>query len=137
MSTFQIFTDAGLTSPLTGSLDFAQSFDGSTGAVTATLYIGSAASGLTMRAASNPGVDPIIVTITDSVPASGSPASDVTLALEPTFAGRTAGAPLNIGTQVNSGVAAAVAVYVKVHDSTGTIGMNTDLSLVVTPAEVI
>jgi hypothetical protein len=59
----------------------------------------------------------------------------VTLALEPTFSDRTAGAALDIGVQVNSGVANAVPVYVRVHDSTGAIGINTDLSLVAVACE--
>jgi hypothetical protein len=137
MASFYFYTDAGLTAPLAGSLDFAQSVDGSTGAVTAILYIGSAASGRTLRAASNPGVDPIVVTIVDAEPLAGSPLSDLTLALEPTFSGRVAGSSLDIGTQVNSGVANAVAIYVRAHDSTGTIGLNNDLSLVVTTCEEI
>lgn len=134
MASFFFHTDPGLTTPLAGTLDFAQSVDGSTGSQTATLYFGSTASGKTVRAASNPGVDSIVLSIADSS-SSGSPATDVTLALEPTFAGRSAGAALNLGLQVNSGVANAVPVYVRVHDSTGVIGVNTDLSLSMTLLE--
>lgn len=134
MASFFFHTDPGLTTPLAGTLDFAQSVDGSTGSQTATLYFGSTASGKAVRAASNPGVDSIVLSIADSS-SGGSPATDVTLALEPTFAGRSAGAALNLGLQVNSGVANAVAVYVRVHDSTGSIGVNTDLSLTMTLLE--
>ncbi len=134
MASFFFHIDAGLTTPLSGTLDFAQSVDGSTGAQVATLYFGSASSGRTLRAASNPGVDSIVLSIADA-DAGGSPASNVTLALEPTFAGRSGGASLDIGVQVNSGAAAAVPIYVRVIDSTGVIGINTDLSLTATLCE--
>lgn len=134
MASFYYHTDAGLTAPLAGPLDFAQSVDGSTGAQVATLYFGSASSGRTLRAASNPGVDSIVLSVVDAG-AGGSPAGDVTLALEPTFSGRVGGAPLDIGVQVNSGAANAVPIYVRVQDSTGVIGINTDISLTATLCE--
>ncbi len=134
MASFMFHTDVGLTTPLAGTLDFAQSVDGSTGAQVATLYFGSTAAGKTLRAASNPGVDTLVLAVVDGS-TGGSPATDVTLSLEPTFAGRTAGASLSLGVQINSGVSAAVPIYVRVQDSTGTIGVNTDLSLVMTLAE--
>lgn len=134
MASFMFHTDVGLTTPLAGTFDFAQSVDGSTGAQVAILYFGSTAAGKTLRAASNPGVDTLVLAVVDGS-TGGSPATDVTLSLEPTFAGRTAGAGLSLGVQINSGVSAAVPIYVRVQDSTGTIGVNTDLSLVMTLAE--
>ncbi|MBN8285365.1 hypothetical protein [Zoogloea sp.] len=133
-TTFGVFTDAALTTPLAGTLDFAQAADGSTGPVVATVYIGSAAGTRVLRAVANPGVDPLVLTVTDSS-AGGSPAADVTIALDETFVGRTPGASLVLGTQINGGLANAVAVYVRVEDSTGEIGLSTDLSLVLTLAE--
>lgn len=134
MASFMFYTDVGLTTPLSGTLDFAQSVDGSTGAQVATLYFGSTAAGRTLRAASNPGVDALVLAVVDGA-TGGSPAGDVKLSLEPTFAGRTGGASLGLGVQINSGVANAVPIYVRVQDSTSTIGVNTDLSLVMTLAE--
>lgn len=135
MASFGFFTDAGLTTPLSGTLDFAQAIDGSTGPQQAILYFGSAAAGRVLRAAANPGVDPIMINIVDAASGTGSPAADVRLALDPTFAGRAGGDPLSLGVQVSSGAPAAVPVYVEVLDSTGVIGINTDLSLVMTLCE--
>lgn len=137
MASFFFYSDAGLTAPLTGTLDFAQSVDGSTGAQVMTLYYGSAASDRVLRAAANPGVDSIVLSVVDAAVGAGSPASDVTLALEPTFASRAPGAALNMGVQINGGVANAIPVYVRVQDSTGTIGVNTDLTLTMTLCEEI
>ena len=89
----------------------------------------------TLRAAANPGVDPIVLSVVDAGAGTGSPATDVTLALDPTFAGRTAGAALTLGVQISGGVAAAVPIYVQVHDSTHAIAVNTDLSLTMTLCE--
>lgn len=135
MASFGFFTDAGLTTPLSGTLDFAQAIDGSTGAQQAILYFGSLAAGRVLRAASNPGVDEIVISVVDADAGTGSPAADVRLALDPTFAGRAGGDPLSLGVQVSSGAPAAVPVYVEVLDSTGVIGINTDLSLVMTLCE--
>lgn len=136
MASFAFYTDPGLTTPLSGSLDFAQALDGSTGAVVATLYLGSTAPARILRAASNPGVDPIVLSITDSS-AGGSPASDLTLGLEETFSGRAPGAALTLGFQINGGIPNAVPVYVRAQDSTGDIGLHTDLALVLTPCEEV
>ena len=135
MASFGFFTDAGLTTPLSGTLDFAQSIDGSTGPQQAILYFGSTAAGRVLRAASNPGVDPIMLAVVDASAGSGSPAADVRLALDPTFAGQAGGEPLTLGVQISSGAAAAVPIYVELLDSTAAIGINTDLSLVMTLCE--
>ena len=135
-TTFGVFTDAALTTPLTGTLDFAQAADGSTGPVVATVYIGSASPARVLRAIANPGVDPLVLTVTDSA-SGGSPAADVTIALEETFVGRAPAASLVLGTQINGGLPNAVAVYIRVEDSTGDIGLHTDLSLVLTLAEEV
>lgn len=135
MASFYFHTDPGLTSPLAGSLDFAQAVDGSTGAQVITLYFGSSAAGRMLRAASNPGADQIRLSIADATPSAGSPATDVTLSLDATFVGRTAGDALSLGVVVNSGAANAIPVYVRVHDSTRVLGVNTDLSLVMNLCE--
>lgn len=136
MATFAVYTDAALTTPLTGSLVFAQSADGSTGAMVTTIYIGSPVALRVLRAAANPGVDPLVLSVTDSSGA-GSPAADVTLGLEGGFVGRAPGAPLSIGTQINGGLANAVPVFIRVEDSTGDIGVHTDLALTLTVGEEV
>lgn len=135
MASFGFFTDAGLTTALSGTLDFAQAVDGSTGPQQAILYFGSPTAGRVLRAAANPGVAPIVLSIVDASAGTGSPASDVTLALDPSFLGRAAGAALTLGTQVSGGAAAAVPIYVQVSDSTHTVGVNTDLTLAMTLCE--
>lgn len=134
MPSFNFFADAGLTTPAS-LLDIAASVDGSTGAVTRTVYYGSPSSGRTLRAAANPGIADIVVSITDSAPSSGSPIADITLALEPLFSGRIAGQALSLGAVINSGVGNALPIYIRWLDSTAVIGVNTDLSLVMTECE--
>lgn len=136
MATFAVYTDAALTTPLSGSLAFAQAADGSTGAMVATIYIGSPVASRVLRAAANPGVDPLVLSVSDSG-AGGSPASDVTLGLESGFVGRAPGAALSLGTQINGGLPNAVAVYVRVEDSTADIGVHIDLALVLTLGEEV
>lgn len=135
MPSFAFYSDAGLTTTVGSTADFTQSVDGSTGAVVRTVYYGSTSVGRTLRAASDPGVDPIILSIVDSTPLAGSPVGDVTLALEETFYGRAPGAALSLGTQILGGVANAVPIYIRVLDTTETLGLNTDLSLAMVECE--
>lgn len=135
MPSFAFYSDPGLTTLVGSVADFAQSVDGSTGAVVRAVYYGSTSVGRTLRAASDPGVDPIVVSVVDSTPLAGSPVADVTLALESTFVGRAAGAPLSLGTQILGGVANAVPIYIRVLDTTETLGLNTDLSLAMVECE--
>lgn len=127
--TFKFYSDAALTTEITAPLAFSQSTPSPT-ASDKVVYLGSVASGKTAEAASDPGVDPILVSIIDSASGSGSPATDVKLALTSGgLATATAGAPLSIGTQITSGSANAKEIHILVLDSTGVVGTNTDLSL--------
>lgn len=127
--TFKFYSDAALTTEITAPLAFSQTEPTPT-PEDKLIYFGSVASGKTIEATSDPGVDQIAVSIVDSASGSGSPATDVKLSL--TLGGlatATAGAPLNLGTQVLSGTANAKSIYIRVLDSTGVVGTNTDLSL--------
>lgn len=127
--TFKFYSDAALTTAITAPLAFSQSTPSPT-ANDKVVYLGSVASGKTAEAASDPGVDPILVSIIDAASGSGSPATDVKLAATSGgLATATAGAPLNIGTQILSGSANAVEIHIRVLDSTGIVATNTDLSL--------
>ena len=128
--TFKFFTDSNLTQELTGNLVFDQAVDGSSGAAVKTLYFGSTTANRKLEAASNPGVDQVAISIVDSATGSGNPTTAVKLASTlGGLSGATAGAPLNLGTSVLSGVANAKPVYVQVTDQTHAVGNYTDLSL--------
>jgi hypothetical protein len=128
MSTFHLYTNAGLTVLFSGTLTVNQNIDGSSGPVDQQLWIGSTATGKTLQADSNPGVDQIVMSVTDSAPGSGNPASDVKLALtQGGLAGATGGASLNLGTTILSLVANAVTFWVRVEDSTHVVGLSTEL----------
>lgn len=116
LSTFKVYNDAALTSEFTGELTMDQAIDGSTGDLDRVLYIGSTASGKTLQTLVNPGVDQINLSITDTTvsPGNGPEASDLKLAT--TLAGldsATAGASLDLGAAVSSGVGNAQPVYIR------------------------
>ncbi|MBP9803899.1 MAG: hypothetical protein KBE22_03190 [Candidatus Accumulibacter sp.] len=127
--TFKFYSDAALTTEITAALAFSQASSSPT-AVDKVVYFGSSAASKTARASSNPGVDQITVSIVDAASGTGSPATDVKIAATSGgLASATAGASLNIGTQVTSGSANAKAIHIRVLDSTGVVATNTDLSL--------
>ena len=130
MATFKIYTDAALTTEFTGTLSFTQNVDGSTGRQDVQLWLGSTSTGKTLQAQSNPGVDQIALSVVDSAPASGHPASEVKLALtQGGLAGATGGDSLNLGTAISSSVGNAVTFWIGVTDSTGVGGTSTELSV--------
>ena len=130
---FRFYMDAQLTTPFSGNLVATQNVDGSSDPVVRAVYLGSVTASRRLQANSNPGVDQITVSIVDAAPSTGNPATDVTLALtENGLAAATPGASLNLGVQVLSGAINCVPVWVKVDDSTLTIGSSTELSLTTT-----
>lgn len=125
---FGFFSDAALTTPISGALVFNQPVGGAT-PDDKVVYFGGQ-SGYQAKAKSNPGVDQVTVSIVDAATGSGSPATDVKLAL--TAGGldsATGGAPVDLGAVVSGGVANAVAIHIRVLDSTGNTGLHSDLSL--------
>jgi hypothetical protein len=130
MATFKVYTNSSLTTEFTGSLNAIQNVDGSSGPVDFQLWIGSTASGKTLQADSDPGVDQITLSVVDASPSTGHPASEVKLAT--TLGGlatATGGAALNLGTTILSLVANAVTFWVRVEDSTNVVGTSTELSV--------
>lgn len=124
------YSDAALTVPITPPLNAPQADDGSTGPLDFVLYLGSATAGKKFQAASNPGIDDIVLSVVDSAPGTGHPASEVKLAA--TLGGldvATGGAPLDLGPQILSGAANAVPVFVRINDTTGVVATSTELSL--------
>lgn len=130
LASFKFYTDAGLTTPLTGNLVSTQAADGSSDPVDFQIWVGSTASGKKLEAESNPGVDQIVVSVTDTTAGVGHLPTEVKLAL--TQAGLTAatgGASLNLGLTILSLVANAVSFWIRVDDATGTVGTATELGI--------
>lgn len=131
-TSFKFYHDSALTSeitsgnPLTATQDTANALPD----VDKTIYFGSTVTGNKAQANSNPGVDQIVLSVIDANNTTGSPATEFKLALSSAaLATATAGAPLNLGLTVNSGVANAVPIYTRRNSVLGTAGTYTDLSL--------
>ena len=125
----KVYADAALANVLS-KLAVNQKQDGSTGPVDTVVYLGSTATSKKFQAASNPGTDQITLSVADSDPSNGHETTEVKLAL--TQAGldtATAGASLDLGTQILSESANALPVWVRVQDATGVVGISTELSL--------
>lgn len=127
--TLDFFDDAGLTTP-SASIGATQADDGTSSAVDRVVYLGSTAAGKKFQADSNPGADQVVVSITDSAGSSGLAPTAIKLA---TTAGSlntaVAGASLSLGTQVLSGIANKVPIYVRIDTPAVPSGTYTDLSL--------
>jgi hypothetical protein len=132
-TTFKLYWDSGLTDEVT-SLDpiyAVQKSDGSSPPGQFHLYLGSTVSAKKIQADSNPGVDQITFSISDSGVGTGEPSSAVKLALtEGGLATAVAGAALDIGTQRLSGVVNALSIWVEVEDQVGDVGIYTDLEII-------
>ena len=128
--TFQLFEDAGLTTPKVGNLVIQQNADGSTPPVDNVLYLGSTDVARKLQDSVSPGVANIIVSVVDSDVPAGHPASEVKLAL--TLLGldsASGGAPLDLGvTEILGGVPGAIPIYTRVDDTTMVVGTSTELS---------
>lgn len=127
---FAFFNDAGLTSPLVGNLQIQQASDGSTGPVDVNLFFGSVATGRKVQAATDPGIDPIILDVVDSAPGSGHEDTEIKLATTQIgLDSATPGASLNLGTELLSEVGNATSIWIRIEDATGVIGTSLELSI--------
>jgi hypothetical protein len=127
---FQVYTDPALSVPLVGGLLISQAADGSSPPVQNQLYIGSTLAGKVLQSKINPGVDPIVLSVEDISPGTGHVIQEVKLALlQVDLGAAVAGASLDIGHTVNSGVLGALSFWVEVNDSTGTNGTAIELSI--------
>ncbi|UZR28073.1 hypothetical protein [Methylococcus mesophilus] len=132
MSSFKLYTDAALTTPLTGSLVATQNADGSTPAIQFTLYLGSTTASRMIQANANPGVDQIQATVVDAGAGSGHDVSEVKLAAtQAGLASAVGGAALDLGTSVLSDAANAKPIWIEVNDATHVVGTATELSVVI------
>lgn len=125
----QVYGDAALSSVL-AKLNVLQRSDGSSGQVDSVVYLGSTVAGKRFRAASNPGVDDIELSVLDTDAGAGQAASAVKLATSAVdLDSAVAGAPLVLGTQLLSGPDNSVEVHVRVEATSLVAGTYTDLSL--------
>lgn len=131
--TFGFFSDAALTTPIVAPLQFKQR-DAAPVPEDKIVYFGSPTPNRVAMAESNPGSDLIVVSVDDTGVGTGSPSGDVKLALS---AGgldtAVGGAALNLPSSVLSGAANAVAVHIRLTDSTHSFGLHTDLRLLANP----
>lgn len=125
---FGFFADPGLVTPISSPAQLAQAPLSATGPADKAVYVGSAVANKTLKAASNPGVDQIVLSVTDSAGGTGHATTAIKLAA--TQGGLAAGGQsLNLGTQILSGAANAVPVWLRFTDATGTVGVSSELSL--------
>lgn len=130
MTTLYLYDDAGLTTLATLPLAFTQDDLGVISAHQRRFYLGNADAGYTFQAASDPGVDPITLSVVDAVPASGQPASAIKLATtQAGLAGAVGGADLELAATILSGSVNAVQIWVQFDDATATVATDTDISL--------
>lgn len=94
----------------------------------ASFYLGSPTDGNKFQATSDPGVDQIALSVYDSAGGSGEAATAIKLALSSAnLDTATAGADLNLGTELLSGVAHAVQIWIRVTPTVTTAGSYTDV----------
>lgn len=130
--TFKFFHDSALTQEIDGGapLTATQDSDGGIGPIDKIVYLGSPASGTQIQASSDPGVDPIVVSIEDADPGTGAPASEFRLALSSGgLASATPGAPLVLSHTLFSGTGNAVPIHTRRTSALTVPGVYTDLSL--------
>lgn len=130
--TFGFYHDAALTQPIDSGNPLTATQDGGNvlGPVIKPVWLGSTTVGNVLDVTSDPGVDPVQVSIYDASIGTGADPAEVKLALTTGgLAGATGGAPLDLAPTLTSGVANAVQFYVQ-YDSAITVpGTLTDLRL--------
>lgn len=124
-----VYKDPGLMQPFDDAVDSLGASAKNGGEGDGVFYVGDPDDTIKIQADSNPGIDQIAVSITDSAPGSGVEQNHVRLAqTQDGLAGATPGASLNIGTTINGGVINAVPVWYRWANSSGG-GTYTDLTL--------
>ena len=124
-----VFKDPGLTLPFDDATDTlgASAINGSSG--DNVFYVGSPTVGIVVQAASTPGIDPIVVSITDATPGVEVDAVDIKLAISSAnLDSAIGGASLNLPATINGGAGGAVAVHYRWTNDTGVL-TYTDISL--------
>ncbi len=127
------FADAGLSTPAARAFGL-QASDGSPPPVDTAYYLGDPDGSRSWKAASDPGVDDITVSISDSSGGTLLPPEKIRLSLtQIDLASATPGAALNIGTEIAGGTANAVEVWVRVDSDVFAAGIYDNLILSANP----
>lgn len=132
MPSCDFYHDAALTQKVTTLNPIAaqQNVANTLPAVDIQVWLGSNDTSWRFQADSDPGTDPIVVSIIDSASGSGEPTTAVKLATsQGGLAAATPGAALSLGTQVDAGVGNAISFWARIDDATLTAGAYTDLKL--------
>lgn len=133
---WKLYTDAACTVEFVPPLEVVHRTDFSDNPQDFTLYYANVDQDLgdigshQKQANSNPGVDPILFEVVDAAPGSGHEAGEVTLATS--SAGldtATAGASLDLGTTLLSGVSNAQPVHIRIVNQVASVGTSTELSV--------
>ena len=125
---FRFYADPDLTEPV-DRLTSVHLVEGSD-PVDQRVYFGSLTPARKVQDASEPGVAEVAISVVDAAPGEGHEPSAVRLAT--TQAGldvATPGAPLALGSEVLSGAAAAIEIWVRTVDETGVVAASEELSL--------
>ena len=123
-----IYKDPGLTQPFDDAVDTLGASAVNGGEGDGVFYVGDPRTTIKIQTLTNPGIDQIAVSITDTAPGSDVEATHARLALtQGGLAGATPGASLNLGATINGGVGNGVAVWYRWGNVVGG-GSYTDLT---------
>ena len=140
-NSFKFYADAALTTLVANPFVISQNEDGTDGDYDGVVYYGSPSAGVTAQADSNPGVDQIVVSISDTtaLPGDGPEPADLKLASSnANLTAAVAGDPLNLGLTVTSGAGNQVEVHFRMQTPTViTPGTFNELSFATNPTREI
>jgi hypothetical protein len=126
----RFYLDAALTQPVGVEAPAALGALVGGGNVERRIWLGSVESGRVFRDLADPGAVPIVVSVLDADPASGQSAASVRLALtQAALDAATPGAPLAVGAEIMSGVANALAFWLRWSPEGSTAGAFNDIAL--------
>lgn len=130
MASFKLYTDAALTTEFSGPLQVTHNSDLSDNPQDFQLFIGSLTAGVKIQASSDPGIDNIILAVSDSAGGGGHEATEIRLATTQLgLDGASDGANLTVGTEVLSEAAGAFEFWIRITNAVVTPGVSTELSI--------
>lgn len=130
--TFQFYTDAALTAALSGNLQHSKLASVGSEDKDFRLYLGSTTSGVKLTRATNPGVNPITVSVSDSDAVNDPPDTNVKLAT--TQLGldtAVGGADLDLDPEILSGTGGAVAIWIRTTNDLSGVDSDSTLGILI------